>query len=83
MITAIREKEQGSVTLDDTVTNAVMALANDNEFDAGALKSALGAIEIPEAGTSTNEQAGVQGENHWGFDADEFSEVLSPSGRSA
>lgn len=83
MITAIREKEQGSVTLDDNVTTAVMALANDNEFDAGALKSALGAIEIPEAGTSTNEQAGVQGENHWGFDADEFSEVLSPSGRSA
>ena len=88
MIRAIREKTNDGVTLDDQVTNAVMDLANDNKFDAGALKSALDTIEIPEAGTSTNEQAGVQGENHqgenhWGFDADEFSEVLSASGRSA
>jgi hypothetical protein len=64
MIKAIREKTENGVELDDTVTTAVMALANDNKFDAEALKSALSAIDLASAQQTVDEPQ----EESWDFD---------------
>jgi hypothetical protein len=69
MITAIREKGEGSVTLDDKVTNAVMALANDNQLTEEAFKSALGAIDLAPAAQVVDE---TPQEESWDFDIDAF-----------
>ena len=68
MIQAIREKGEGSVTLDDNVTTAVMALANDNKFNAEDLTSALGAIDLASAQQTVDEPQ----EESWNFDIDAF-----------
>lgn len=69
MIKAIREKTGDSVTLDGNVTNAVMALANDNQFTEEAFKSALGAIDLAPAAQVVDE---TPQEESWGFDIDAF-----------
>jgi hypothetical protein len=69
MIQAIREKGEGSVTLDDKVTNAVMALANDNQLTEEAFKSALGAIDLAPAAQVVDE---TPQEESWDFDIDAF-----------
>jgi hypothetical protein len=74
MIKAIREKTGDSVTLDGNVTNAVMALANDNQLTEEAFKSALGAIDLAPAAQAVNE---TPLEQSWSLDIGALEEAIA------